>query len=266
MSNATATGSSGGYLLLLRAILRRELTLFLRYPINVAGQLLGFIVIFGVIVFGGEALAGDAVTDSIEGIIIGYFLWMLSINSFSSIANEMRAEANWGTLERLALTPFGFGPLMLVKSVGKLLISLLTSSVVLVAMLLLTRQVLHIDVVTVVPILVLTVLSAFGCGFAIGGLTVLYKNVQSLTLLLQLAFVGLIGAPAFDKDYVSYLPLAKGSELLQEAMNEGVRLWEFSGPDLAILCGVGIGYFAAGYLIFYVCQRRARRLGVLGDY
>lgn len=267
MSTDTATrDTSGGVYNLTRAIISREITLFFRYPVNVIGQLVAFIAIFGVIVFGGQAIAGEAISNSLEGIIVGYFLWMLAINSFSSIATEMRAEANWGTLERLALTPFGFGNIMLVKSFAKLLISFVTSSVVLISMMLLTGTVLHVDVVTIVPILVLTVASAFGCGFAIGGLTVLYKNVQSLTMLLQLVFIGLIGAPAFNQGLLTYLPLVQGSALLQRAMQEGVRIWEFAAFDLFVLCLTGVGYLGVGFLFFQLCQRRARRLGVLGDY
>jgi len=43
-------------------------------------------------------------------------------------------------------------------------------------------------------------------------------------------------------------------------------LWEFSVLDLALLVGVAAGYLAGGYLVFQVATRRARKLGVLGDY
>jgi ABC-2 type transport system permease protein len=49
-------------------------------------------------------------------------------------------------------------------------------------------------------------------------------------------------------------------------MVEGTRLWEFSIPDLAILLGTAVGYLGLGYLVFQYTTRRARRLGVLGDY
>jgi len=37
---------------------------------------------------------GRAITDSLEGIIIGYFLWMMAITSYSNIATAIRMEAN----------------------------------------------------------------------------------------------------------------------------------------------------------------------------
>jgi ABC-2 type transport system permease protein len=49
-------------------------------------------------------------------------------------------------------------------------------------------------------------------------------------------------------------------------MLDGTRLWEFSAVDLGLLVAVAVGYFLAGYLVFQYATRRARRLGVLGDY
>jgi ABC-2 type transport system permease protein len=54
--------------------------------------------------------------------------------------------------------------------------------------------------------------------------------------------------------------------MLQRAMLEGTRLWEFSLVEVGLLVAVAGGYFAAGYLVFQYATRRARRLGVLGDY
>jgi ABC-2 type transport system permease protein len=49
-------------------------------------------------------------------------------------------------------------------------------------------------------------------------------------------------------------------------MIDGTRLWEFPLVDVAVLVGTAVGYLGLGYLIFQRATRRARRLGVLGDY
>ena len=49
-------------------------------------------------------------------------------------------------------------------------------------------------------------------------------------------------------------------------MVDGIRLWEFGLLELGLLVGVAGGYLAGGYLVFQFATRRARRLGVLGDY
>ena len=71
---------------------------------------------------------------------------------------------------------------------------------------------------------------------------------------------------ALEIPWLKVLPLAHGSELLQRAMVDGVRLWECPPADLALLVAVAVGYLGFGYAVFRASTRRARRLGVLGDY
>ncbi|GAB3326175.1 ABC transporter permease [Haloplanus salinarum] len=255
-----------GYAALARAVLYRELLVFVRYPANAVGGIVVAVFFFGVLFYGGRMVAGRALTNSIEGIVVGYFLWTLSVGAYSSIANDIGSEVQWGTLERHVTTPFGFTPVALLKGVAKLVRTFLTSAVVLAVMLLLTGTTLHVDVPTVVVVATLGVVSVLGCGLAAGGVTVLYKRVGNWLNLLQFGLIVLVSAPAFDLAWTRALPLVHGSALLQRAMVDGVRLLEFPAADLAILVGVAVAYLGLGYLVFRYTTRRARRLGVLGDY
>jgi len=255
-----------GYRHLAAAVLYREYLIFVRYPANAVGGIVVSLFFFGLLFYGGRMLAGRALTDSIEGIIVGYFLWTLSVGAYSAISNDIGSEVQWGTLERHVTTPFGFAPVAFLKGVAKVVRTFLTSAVVLAAMLLITGTTLELNVLTVVPVAVLSIASVLGLGFAAGGITVLYKRVGNWLNLLQFGFVVLISAPAFDLGWTKFLPLAQGSALLQRAMIDGTRLWEFPAADLAVLVGVAVGYVALGYLVFEYATRRARRLGVLGDY
>ncbi|MFC7068595.1 ABC transporter permease [Halobaculum lipolyticum] len=264
------TGTGGArpatYRHLARAVLYREYLIFVRYPANAVGAVVISLFFFGVLFFGGQLLAGRALTDSIEGIVVGYFLWTLSVGAYSSISDDIGSEVQWGTLERHVLTPFGFAPVALLKGVAKVIRTFLISSVILAAMLAITGTSLSLNVGTVVVVATLTVSSVLGLGFAAGGVAVLYKRVGSWLNLLQFGFVVLISAPAIDAPWLSVFPLAHGSGLLQRAMVDGTRLWEFAPADLALLVAVAVGYLAVGYGVFVAATRRARRLGVLGDY
>jgi ABC-2 type transport system permease protein len=255
-----------GYRTLAKAVLYREYLIFVRYPANAIGGIVIALFFFGLLFYGGRLLAGRALTDSIDGIVVGYFLWTLSVGAYSAISNDIGSEVQWGTLERHVITPFGFAPVAFLKGVAKVVRTFLTSLVVLLAMLAITGTPLRFDVLTVVPVAVLSVASVLGLGFAAGGIAVLYKRIGNWLNLLQFGFIPLISAPAFDLGWARFLPLAQGSALLQRAMLEGTRLWEFPLLDLAILLGTAVGYLAIGYLVFQVATRRARRLGVLGDY
>ena len=249
-----------------RAVLYREFLIFVRYPANAIGGIVVSLFFFAALFVGGRLLAGQALTDSIEGIVVGYFLWTLSVGAYSSVSNDIGSEVQWGTLERHITTPFGFAPVALLKGVAKVVRTFLTSAVILAVMLLATGTRLSLAPVTVVAVAGLSIVSVLGLGFAAGGVTVLYKRIGNWLNLLQFGFVGLISAPVFDLPWTRVLPLAHGSAMLQRAMVDGIRLWEFPPADLALLVAVAGGYLAGGYLVFQLATRRARRLGVLGDY
>ncbi|WP_267643622.1 ABC transporter permease [Haloarchaeobius amylolyticus] len=249
-----------------KAVLYREFLLFVRYPANAIGGIVVSLFFFGLLFYGGRMLAGQALTDSIEGIIVGYFLWTLSVGAYSSLSNDIGSEVQWGTLERHFMTPFGFAPVALAKGVAKVVRTFITSIVVLAVMLLITGTVLQLKVLTIVVVASLSIASVLGLGFAAGGVTVLYKQVGNWLNLLQFSFIVLISAPAFDLGWTRVLPLVQGSALLQRTMLEGTQLWEFPLLDLAVLFGTALGYVLAGYAVFQYTTTRARKLGVLGDY
>ena len=268
--SAGREGSAGrreaGYRHLAKAVLYREYLLFVRYPADALGGVVISLFFFGVLFYGGRMLAGQALADSIEGIIVGYFLWTLSVGAYSSISNDIGSEVQWGTLERHVMTPFGFAPVALLKGAAKVVRTFLLSAVILAVMLLFTGTTLELHVVTVVVVATLSILSVLGLGFAAGGITVLYKRIGNWLNLIQFGFVVLISAPVLELPWMKLLPLAHGSVLLQRAMVDGVRLWEFAPADLALLVAVAVGYLGFGYAVFRMSTRRARRLGVLGDY
>lgn len=264
--DAVETPRTAGYYHLARAVLYREYLIFVRYPANAIGGIGIALFFFGVLFYGGQMIAGRALTDSIEGIVVGYFLWSLSVGAYSSISNDIGSEVQWGTLERHVMSPFGFAPVALLKGVAKIVRTFVTSTVLLAVMIGLTGTTLELHLFTIVVVATLSIVSVLGLGLAAGGVTVLYKRIGNWLNLLQFGFIVLISAPAFDLGWMRFLPLAHGSALLQRTMVDGVRLWEFPPTDIGLLIGVAVGYVALGYAVFRYATRRARRLGVLGDY
>ena len=257
---------TGGYYHLLKAVVYRDVLIWVRYPLNAALGIFMGIFFFALMFYGGTLVAGPAFSESIEGLIVGYFLWTLSLGAYSGIMNDIQSEASWGTLERHFMTPFGFGPVVFAKAVAIVFRTFATSAVVLAVMLLITGTSLDLNLLTVLPVATLTIVGALGLGLVMGGLGVLYKRISNVANLLQFGFIGLISAPVFDIPWARYLPLAQGSAMLQRAMRDGVRLWEFEPAAIAVLVGTSVLYLALGYAVFGLTTRRARRLGVLGDY
>lgn len=266
MTNGHNIGRTGGYYHLLKAVIYRDIIVLFRYPVNAVLNIIVAAFVFSLIFYGGSQIAGQAISDSLEGILVGYYLLALTNNAYSGVSGAVGAEATWGTLERHFLTPFGFGPVMLAKAVAIVIKTFVQYTIMLIALVLLTGANLEMPLVTVFVVTTLAIVSVLGVGMATGGLGVLYKQIGAVNRLISFVFIGLIAAPAFSLGWAKILPLAQGSALLQRAMTNGVRLWEFEPVELFILIGVAVIYLIIGFIVFNIATNRARRLGTLGDY
>ena len=253
-------------LALVSVVARKKFTLLVRYPLNTATRFLTLVALFSVIFFGGEAVAGPTLSDSLGGIIVGLFIWTLAIVAFSGLSWNVTREAQWGTLERLFVSPHGFGSVMLTKMLVNVVFSFLWALSLLVVMMALSGEWLTVDPLTVVPLGVLTLASISGVGFLFAGLALLYKRIENVFQLVQWGFIGLIAAPAGTYPLLKLLPISQGSYLLRRAMDDGVRLWEFAPVELGLLLATGVGYLVVGYYCFVRAQSRARRKGLMGQY
>jgi ABC-2 type transport system permease protein len=264
--SSTGTRRTGGYRHLVVAMAKKRAMLLVRYPLNTLSSLATIFVFFTLIFFGGRALSQQALTDSLGGIIVGFFLYTIALTAFQSQAWSVTRESQWGTLEQLFMSPFGFGRVMVVNIAVRVVESFLWGAMTLVFMLALTGESLALNVVTILVLGVLAVASAVGLGFVFGGLAMLYKRIENVFQLVTFGFIGLIAAPVGQVPLLKALPVTQGSYLLRVAMQDGRRLWELPPVELAILVATAVGYFAVGYAFFLWASRRARRQGVMGKY
>ncbi|QLH85001.1 ABC transporter permease [Halosimplex pelagicum] len=251
---------------LLWAQLKKRLLLMYRYPLNTLTGLAMNFIFFGMVFFGGRAVAGQALTDSLGGIIVGYFLWSMALGAFSGVAQSVTKESEWGTLEQLYMSPFGYGKVMIAGVVVALFETLAWGGATLAFMLAVTGESLYLPVVTVLVLTVFAVAPAVGLGFFFGGLALLYKRVENIFNVMQFVLIGLIAAPGVGVVWVRLLPISQGSYLLTRSMQEGLRLWELPPAELGLLVGAAVVYFALGYGAFQWMGSRARRQGLMGHY
>ena len=248
------------------AVLHKRAILLVRYPIDTIGSFAGVYIFFVLIFYGGRAVAGPALDDSLGGIIVGYFLATMGITAYQELANTVTDEAQWGTLEQLYMSPLGFGAVMLAESIVHVLVSFFWGAVILALMLLTTGQTVTINLLTVLPLITLATLSALGFGFVFAGGAVLFKRISNVFSAMTFVLLAFTAAPVGQYPALKALPLAQGSYLLRQAMNDGVSLWALPPGELAILAGVAAAYLAVGYTVFALATRRARQIGVLGHY
>lgn len=246
---------------------KRDVIMMKRYPLNTAGSLAGMYGVFLVMYLGGQSVV-EGFDETLGALIVGFFLFIMGNTSYSALSNLFRLEAQWGTLERLYLSPIGFGRISVLMSLNSVIMTFLIGFVMLVLMLVTTGRPVSIDLVSIVPIVVFTIMTTIGLGFTFGGATVRYKRIESIVSLVKFAFVGLIAAgPQAERvAALKLLPLVQGSYLLQRVMNGGEHIWELPASELGILVAVGLFYFLLGYLSLAFFTDRSREQGVMGHY
>ena len=253
-------------LVLGRSILRKVATLQIRYPVDTLSNLAIIYIVFLIAFFGGQALNPEAIAGSTKAIIVGFFLFLVASVAYGRLGKEIVREAQWGTLEQLYMTPLGFGTVIGFMALSNILLSFLYGIALLALMMVTTGEFLAIDLLTALPLAVLTLASAVSLGLILGGVALVYKRVEYALQIVQYAFVGLIAAPVESIPVLKALPIALGSHLLLESMTNGTRLWELPTFDLAFLVVKAVVYLAVGYLALRYSTAVARERGVLGHY
>ena len=257
---------TGSVFLLFKIMLYKGYIELKRYPINTVSNFVVLFIFFLLIFAGGSAIAGEQFGDSLDGIIVGFFLFTLASGAYAGVADSVMKESEWGTLERLYMSPHRFVTAVGLDAVVTTTLTTGFAVILLGLMMLTTGRWLTIDPLTVTPLVILTLCSVLGIGFVIGGLALVYKRVENLFQLLQIGFIGLIAAPVDRFWFLRLLPVSHGSFLLRRAVTENVHLWEFPASELAVLVGVSVSYLIVGCVTFQMATNMARDRGVMGHY
>ncbi|MEW6522793.1 MAG: ABC transporter permease [Bacillota bacterium] len=250
-----------------RAVFVRNLIMMRRYMANTLSGIITIYIVFMLLFLGVQAMTGGAFAigaTTLEGLVVGYLVWTFAMVGYQDLAWGITNEAQMGTLEKLYLTPIGFRWVNGFSQISGLLVNFAIVGVLLALIMLTTGVSLRVDIVSVVPLLLVTVSAAYGLGFAMGGLALIHKRIQSAFQIVQFVLVAFIAAPA--SPWSRLLPLNLGSRLLTSVMVHGVRLWELPPWDVMISLVVGVAYLWLGLVIMAYHERKARDRGLLGHY
>src|SRR5699024_3987873 len=158
------------WLNLLKANLKKEYLELKRYLPNTIAMILTFYIIF-LGLFGVIQIVGDPTTQDMntQYVIVNYIFWFLAFTIINSIGYEIVNEAMRGTLEQLSMSPMGIWRIMSARLVSTTLINLVIVLVLLFVSMATAGQWLNVDVLSIAPIMLLTLISMFGIGFIIAG-------------------------------------------------------------------------------------------------
>lgn len=250
------------------AIVHRHWINLKRYIFDTISSLVTMYIVFMVIFFGVQGIGGAAIGmgTTLEGILVGYLVWTLAIAAYSDLSWDLNNEAQMGTLEQLYVTPLGFKWINAYSMMSNLLWQFFFSGILLALMMVSTGKFLNIDIISIIPLFLLALGAAYGVGFAVGGLALIFKRIRSFFQIVQFIFVAFLAVPIERFPAIAYMPLSMPNLLLRNVMIDGMRLWELQGSDLLIAFLTGTIYLALGILAFSKCENIAKSRGLLGHY
>lgn len=245
---------------LLLACLQAEWAELRRYWFNTLAALGVSAALFAMLFFGVRAF-GSPQAD-LSALVVGYYAFSLTNVAFQRLASFLMVEAQVGTLEQLALSPFGLGRVALARMLTYLVSVVAFATVALVITMAIAGLWLRFHLVGFAVMTLLLVGQAYAFGLAMGGLALLFKRVGDLMQLVSLALVVLILVPA--EGVVGYFaPLGQAWRLLQEWLQAG----GLAQPSLlAVEVAKTFALLAMGGVVYGVCERQARTRGVFGRY
>ena len=238
-----------------------------RYLPNTLSLIITFYAIF-LFMFFGIQVVGDPETaaTNIQFLIVGNAFWFLLILGISSMGWEITTEATRGTLEQLYMSPVPARWILLSRMIGTLLIQTLIVVAMVLLSMLTAGQWLHLDVAAVLVLLVPTLVSIMGLGYVVAGLSLLFKQIQSLLQILQFVFMGMAFVPLSAVPALEFAPVVKGIDMVRQVLVDGLALGDFALVDgVSLLLNAAV-YFALGLAFFAFAERRALARGLLGQY
>ncbi|TYO68864.1 ABC transporter permease [Rossellomorea marisflavi] len=247
--------------------LRREGIQMFRYLPNTISELVIFYIIF-LGFFLGITLVGDQQTIdyNIQMVILNYVFWFLILSITQGIGWEISNEAGQGTLEQLYMTPYKLWYVLLSRMISTLLINIVTITLLLFAAMFTSQQWLNMDLLSILPILGITLFGVFGLGYAIAGITMILKQVDYILQLFQFVTMGLTFVPITVVPILKFSPFMLGLQLIREIAIRGIAITDIPIGDLIFLIINSFLYFIIGLLCFKKCEQIAKRKGLFGHY
>jgi ABC-2 type transport system permease protein len=248
---------------------KRAFRMFVRYGFDAVMQIVSLLILFALLFYGAKAVIGGGAAQhpqTLPAIVSGYFVWLLAVIGYSAVAQSLLEEATQGTLEQLAMSPLGLRKVVVVDFAAGWITQLGLLVTMFVLSMLISGQWLHVDVISLFPLVILMTIGVFGVGLIAGGLAIVFKRIQAFLQLLQFGFVLLVAAPLDRLPWLKYFPLAYGNVLIRDVMVGRKSIFDMHAGDLLFLTVHSVAWMVIGLAVFGYLERVARERALLGHY
>ncbi|MBB4842568.1 ABC-type Na+ efflux pump permease subunit [Paucibacter oligotrophus] len=213
-------------------------------------------LLFAVLSVSGKSLA----SGEVDGLILGFALWMFANAAFASAATEVAEETEQRGLEQLCLAPLPLRALLGLRTARRVLGGVLLLLLTLWLIELLTAQRLQLHYLPTLGLALLAAPALTGVGYVLAGLLLMIKRGQMLVAAAYPLLIALVALPAYPVNSWALLPYALGAasaKALAAGAAVPASVWGLIALNSCFYLGLGLWLYRA-------LEGRAKKLGVLG--
>ena len=266
------------------AILRREWTIFTRYPSWIISLIIWPLIFPMLYILTARALSGPdgsglavfmattGATDYIGYIIVGTTVWMWQNIVLWDVGFSLRNEQMRGTLESNWLSPTWRFSYLLGHSAPQIVSMIMFVSITAIEFGLLFGVRLNGSAWMLGLMMLAAIPSIYGLGFAFASLVITVKEANAFVFLIRgmvMIFCGITFPvailPNWMQSFAKWLPQTYLIHGMREAAFSNAGVTELL-PDLIPLLSFGTFWLVVGYFTFLWMERRARQTGAIGQY
>lgn len=199
-------------------------------------------------------------SERLDGLILGFVLWMFAGAAYSSTSNEIAEEIRSRSLEQLCLGALPLWKILAIRAALNIAIGAFVLILSLTVIESMGREKLHVLEPAIFAIVLLAAPALLGLGYMIAGVLLVMRKVEAVQLLVYPGLIGLVALPAYPLNVLSALPFAYGASAARLAtLGYSLSVQDF------LLTGVNsLMWLSAGITVFVLFEARARRSGVMG--
>lgn len=251
--------------------------MFKRYYIDSTAEIASYIILFTSLTY---VIVSTSETDNIiPQILIGVFIWFIGINAIAIFTFILQEEMALGTLEQIFLTRTSLTKMLLGRaistfifdSIGGVVLSFCTITALVLISPALSFSDMNLAIVLnplIVPVILVTMVGIYGFSFILAGLSIIFKRISAITVILNYMFLFFIGVilsgdtlPSVLDIFSKLLPISWGVIVISDVF-EGVTnlmnlFWLFVNSFV---------YFVVGLYLFNRMTYIARVKGTLDQY
>jgi ABC-2 type transport system permease protein len=266
------------------AILRREWTIFTRYPSWIISLVIWPLIFPMLYILTARALAGPdgsglavfmattGATDYIGYIIVGTTVWMWQNIVLWDVGFSLRNEQMRGTLESNWLSPTWRFSYLLGHSAPQIVSMFMFISITALEFGLIFGVRLDGSAWMLGLMMLAAIPAIYGLGFAFASLVITVKEANAFVFLIRgmvMIFCGITFPvailPNWMQSFSKWLPQTYLIHGMREAAFSNAGITELL-PDLIPLVSFGTFWLLIGYFTFLWMERRARQTGAIGQY